>query len=101
MSADFNHPLSYERPFKFPRHLVGPLEINNIIAMSAINIHSTDCARKRRITKRRITKRRKNKTSNYKTPITKGRKLQKVEKQKVESNKILLFRITVEAAESR
>ncbi len=22
-SADFNHPLLYERPFKFPRHLVG------------------------------------------------------------------------------
>ncbi len=40
MSADFNHPLSCEWPFKFPRHLVGPLEINNIIAMSAINIHS-------------------------------------------------------------
>jgi hypothetical protein len=41
LSADFKHPLSYERPFKFPRHLVGPLEINNIISMSAINIHST------------------------------------------------------------
>jgi hypothetical protein len=40
LSADFNHPLSYERPFKFPRHLVGLLEIDNIIAMSAINIHS-------------------------------------------------------------
>ena len=39
-SADFNNPLSYERPFKFPRHLVGPLEIDNIIAISAINIHS-------------------------------------------------------------
>jgi hypothetical protein len=38
--ADFNHPLSYERPFKFLRHLVGPLGIDNIIAMSAINIHS-------------------------------------------------------------
>jgi hypothetical protein len=40
LSADFNHPLSYERPFKFPRHLVGPLAIDNILAMSAINIHS-------------------------------------------------------------
>jgi hypothetical protein len=40
LSADFNHPLSYERPFKFLRHLVGSLEINNKIAMSAINIHS-------------------------------------------------------------
>ncbi len=40
MSADFNHPLLYERSFKFPRHLVGPLGIDNIIAMSAINIHS-------------------------------------------------------------
>ncbi len=39
-SADFNNPLSYERPFKFPRHLVGPFGIGNIIAMSAINIHS-------------------------------------------------------------
>ncbi len=39
MSADFNHPLSYERPFKFLRHLVGPLGIDNIIAVSAINIH--------------------------------------------------------------
>ncbi len=39
-SADFNHSLLYERPFKFPRHLVGPLGINNIIAVSAINIHS-------------------------------------------------------------
>jgi hypothetical protein len=41
LSADFNHPLSYERPFKFPRHLVGLLAIDNILAMSAINIHST------------------------------------------------------------
>jgi hypothetical protein len=40
LSADFNHPLSYERPFKFPRHLVGPLGIDDIIAMSVINIHS-------------------------------------------------------------
>jgi hypothetical protein len=40
LSADINHPLSYERPFKFPRQLVGPLEINKIIAMSAINIHN-------------------------------------------------------------
>jgi hypothetical protein len=39
-SADFNHPLLYERPFKFPCHLVGPLGIDNIIAMSAINTHS-------------------------------------------------------------
>jgi hypothetical protein len=36
-SADFNHPLLYERPFKFPRR---PLGIDNIIAVSAINIHS-------------------------------------------------------------
>jgi hypothetical protein len=27
-SADFVHPLSSERPFKFPRHLVRALEIN-------------------------------------------------------------------------
>jgi hypothetical protein len=27
-SADFFHPLSSERPFKFPRHLVRALEIN-------------------------------------------------------------------------
>jgi hypothetical protein len=40
LSDDFNHPLSYERPFKFPCHLVGPLRINNILAMLAINIHS-------------------------------------------------------------
>jgi hypothetical protein len=40
LSADFNHPLSYERPFKFLRHLVGSLEIDNIIAISAIYIHS-------------------------------------------------------------
>jgi hypothetical protein len=40
LSADFNHPLSYERLFNFPHHLVGPLGIGNIIAMSAINIHS-------------------------------------------------------------
>jgi hypothetical protein len=40
LSADFNHPLSYEMPFKFLRHLVGPLEIDNIYAISAINIHS-------------------------------------------------------------
>ncbi len=39
-SADFNNPLSYERPFKFLRHLVGPFGIGNINAMSAINIHS-------------------------------------------------------------
>jgi hypothetical protein len=38
--ADFNHPLSFERPFKFQRHLVEPLEIDNIIAVSVINIHS-------------------------------------------------------------
>jgi hypothetical protein len=38
--ADFNNPFSYERPFKFLRHLVGPFGISNIIAMSAINIHS-------------------------------------------------------------
>jgi hypothetical protein len=40
LSADFNHPFSYESPFKFLRHLIGLLEINNIIAMSAVNIHS-------------------------------------------------------------
>jgi hypothetical protein len=40
LSADFNHPLSYERPLKFPRHLVGPLGINSIIDMLALNIHS-------------------------------------------------------------
>ncbi len=39
-SSDFNHPLLYERPFKFPRHLIGPLGIDNMIAVSAINIHS-------------------------------------------------------------
>jgi hypothetical protein len=38
-SADFNHPLLYEWPLKFPRHLVGPLGIDNIIALSAVNIH--------------------------------------------------------------
>jgi hypothetical protein len=56
LSAEFNHPLSYERPFKFPRHLIGPLEIDNIIAISAINIHSAifkiETARKR---KRKLT----------------------------------------------
>ncbi len=40
MSADFNHTLSYERPFKFPRHLEEPLGIDKILAMSTINIHS-------------------------------------------------------------
>jgi hypothetical protein len=39
-SADFNNPHSYARPFKFLRHLIGPFGIGNIIAMSAINIHS-------------------------------------------------------------
>jgi hypothetical protein len=39
-SADFNHPLLYKRPFKFSRHLVGPLGINNIFAVSTINIRS-------------------------------------------------------------
>ncbi len=39
-SADFVHPLSSERPFKFPRHLVRALEINGIIAMSDKNIRS-------------------------------------------------------------
>jgi hypothetical protein len=39
-SAEFVHPLSCERPFKFPRHLVRPLGIDNIIAISDINIHS-------------------------------------------------------------
>jgi hypothetical protein len=41
LSADFNHPLSYERPIKFPRQLVGPFGIDNIIAVLAINIPST------------------------------------------------------------
>jgi hypothetical protein len=39
-SADFNHPILYERPFKFRRHLVGPLGIDSIIAVSDINIYS-------------------------------------------------------------
>ncbi len=39
-SADFNNPHSYERRFKILRHLVRPFGIGNIIAMSAINIHS-------------------------------------------------------------
>jgi hypothetical protein len=39
-STDLNNPLSYERPFTFPRHLVGPFGNGNKIAMSAINIHS-------------------------------------------------------------
>jgi hypothetical protein len=30
----------YEGPFKFPRHLVGPLGIDSIIAVSNIDIHS-------------------------------------------------------------
>jgi hypothetical protein len=39
-SAEFKkYPLSYERPFKFPCHLVGPLAIDNIIAISDLNIH--------------------------------------------------------------
>ncbi len=40
-SAEFKYPLSYEKPFKFPCHLVGPLAVDNIIAMSDLNIHST------------------------------------------------------------
>jgi hypothetical protein len=39
-STDFTHPLSCGRPFKFPHHLIGSLRINNIIAMSYINIRS-------------------------------------------------------------
>ncbi len=39
-SADFVHPLSSERLFKFPRHLVRALEINWIIAPSNKNICS-------------------------------------------------------------
>ncbi len=35
LSSDFAHPLSSEKPFKFPRHLVSALEIDWIIAMSA------------------------------------------------------------------
>jgi hypothetical protein len=38
--ADFTHPLFCGRPFNFQLHLVGPLGIDNIIAMSDINIHS-------------------------------------------------------------
>ncbi len=38
--ADFVHPLSSERPFKFPRHLIGALEIIWIIATSDKNIRS-------------------------------------------------------------
>ncbi len=34
------HPLSCGRPFKFWRHLVRPLGMDNIIAMQDINIHS-------------------------------------------------------------
>jgi hypothetical protein len=40
LSVGFNHPLSFKRPFKFPRHLVGLLGINNILVMSAINNYS-------------------------------------------------------------
>ncbi len=39
-SADFVHPLSSQRPFKFPRHLKRALEISWIIAMSDKNIRS-------------------------------------------------------------
>jgi hypothetical protein len=39
-SADFNQSSLVKRPFKFPRHLVLALEINRIIAMSDIDIHS-------------------------------------------------------------
>ncbi len=39
-SADVTHPLSCERPVNFPRLLVGPLGIGNIMSMSDINIHS-------------------------------------------------------------
>jgi hypothetical protein len=41
LKADFNHPLSHERPFNFLLNLGGPLGIDNITAMSAMNIHST------------------------------------------------------------
>ncbi len=39
-SADFMYHLSYERPFNFPRHLVGALAIDELITMSDLNIHS-------------------------------------------------------------
>ncbi len=39
-SADFVHPISSERPYKFPRHLEQALEINGILAMSDKNVRS-------------------------------------------------------------
>jgi hypothetical protein len=42
-SAYCTHPFSYGRAFNFPHHPVGPLGINNLIAMSDINIHSAIC----------------------------------------------------------
>jgi hypothetical protein len=53
-SVEFNHPLLFERPFKFPRHLIGPLGIDNIIAVSAKNIHSA-MQRKHMETKWKLT----------------------------------------------
>jgi hypothetical protein len=38
-SAGIIQDLSCERPFKFPRHLVRPLGVDNIIAMSDMNTH--------------------------------------------------------------
>jgi hypothetical protein len=42
-SADFNHPLSCERPFEFPRHLVQALGIDGIIChvRHTVTVHST------------------------------------------------------------
>jgi hypothetical protein len=39
-STVFNYLLSFERLFKFPRQLVEPLGIDNIIAISGLSIHS-------------------------------------------------------------
>ncbi len=39
-SANFTHPLTYEKPFKFLCHLIRSLGINNIITMLDRNIHS-------------------------------------------------------------
>jgi hypothetical protein len=40
-SADFTHPLSCNRAFKFLHHLVKAFGIGSIIAMPEINIHNT------------------------------------------------------------
>jgi hypothetical protein len=39
-SADFIHPFSCKRPFKFPHHLVQALGIDRKIALADANIHS-------------------------------------------------------------